>query len=30
MAIGSAMSMFDNKIAPYFTEGTALDGSFEG
>ncbi len=29
MAIGSALSMFDNKIAPYFTEGRALDGSLE-
>jgi UDP-galactopyranose mutase len=27
MAIGAALSMFDNKIAPYFTEGKALDGS---
>ncbi|AHH99118.1 UDP-galactopyranose mutase [Kutzneria viridogrisea] len=27
MAIGSALSMFDNKIAPYFTEGQPLDGS---
>nr|MDQ3989565.1 UDP-galactopyranose mutase [Actinomycetota bacterium] len=26
MAIGSALSMFDNKIAPYFAEGSALDG----
>jgi UDP-galactopyranose mutase len=25
MAIGSALSMFDNKIAPYFTEHRALD-----
>ncbi|MGB6161762.1 MAG: UDP-galactopyranose mutase [Pseudonocardiaceae bacterium] len=30
MAIGSALSMFDNKIAPYFTSGRALDGSLEG
>jgi hypothetical protein len=22
MAIGSALTMFDNRIAPYFTEGT--------
>jgi UDP-galactopyranose mutase len=29
MAIGSALSMFDNKIAPYFTEGRSLDGSLE-
>jgi UDP-galactopyranose mutase len=29
MAIGSALSVFDNKIAPYFTEGRALDGSLE-
>jgi UDP-galactopyranose mutase len=29
MAIGSALSMFDNKIAPYFTEGAALDGSID-
>lgn len=29
MAIGSALSMFDNKIAPYFTEGRSLDGSME-
>jgi UDP-galactopyranose mutase len=27
MAIGSALSMFDNRIAPYFTDGHALDGS---
>jgi UDP-galactopyranose mutase len=24
MAIGSALTMFDNRIAPYFTEGTPL------
>jgi UDP-galactopyranose mutase len=30
MAIGSALSMFDNKIAPYFTSGHALGGSMEG
>ncbi|MDA3628693.1 UDP-galactopyranose mutase [Saccharopolyspora oryzae] len=29
MAIGSALSVFDNKIAPYFTEGRSLDGSLE-
>jgi len=29
MAIGSALTAFDNKIAPYFTEGRALDGSLE-
>ncbi len=29
MAIGSALSMYDNKIAPYFTEGRALSGSLE-
>ena len=27
MAIGSALSMFDNRIAPYFTEGRTLAGS---
>jgi len=27
MAIGSALSMFDNRIAPYFTDGRALDGA---
>ena len=30
MAIGSALTMFDNRIAPYFTEGAALDGSLDG
>jgi UDP-galactopyranose mutase len=30
MAIGSALSMFDNKISPYFTSGRALDGLLEG
>ena len=25
MAIGAALSMFDNKIAPYFTEGKAIE-----
>jgi UDP-galactopyranose mutase len=29
MAIGSALMMFDNKIAPYFTHGRALDGSID-
>ncbi|MBV9844986.1 MAG: UDP-galactopyranose mutase [Kutzneria sp.] len=29
MAIGSALSMFDNKIAPYLTDGRSLDGSLE-
>ncbi|MCP2164397.1 UDP-galactopyranose mutase [Goodfellowiella coeruleoviolacea] len=29
MAIGSALSMFDNKIAPHLTEGRALDGSLD-
>ncbi len=29
MAIGSALSMFDNKVAPYFTESRALDGTME-
>ena len=27
MAIGSALTMFDNRIAPFFTEGRALSGS---
>ncbi|MBW0089544.1 UDP-galactopyranose mutase [Pseudonocardia sp. KRD-184] len=27
MAIGSALSMFDNRIAPYFTDGRTLAGS---
>ncbi|MGH3897996.1 MAG: UDP-galactopyranose mutase [Pseudonocardiaceae bacterium] len=27
MAIGSALSMYDNRIAPYFTESCALDGA---
>ncbi|MDQ4092699.1 MAG: UDP-galactopyranose mutase [Actinomycetota bacterium] len=26
MAIGSALSMYDNRIAPYFTEGCPLEG----
>jgi UDP-galactopyranose mutase len=29
MAIGSALSMYDNKIAPFFTENQPLDGSLE-
>jgi UDP-galactopyranose mutase len=29
MAIGSALSVFDNKIAPHLTEGRPLDGSFD-
>ncbi|MFI5612451.1 UDP-galactopyranose mutase [Amycolatopsis sp. NPDC051903] len=29
MAIGSALSVFDNKIAPHFTEGKPLDGSID-
>jgi UDP-galactopyranose mutase len=29
MAIGSALSAFDNKIAPHLTEGRPLDGSFD-
>ena len=29
MAIGSALTMFDNRIAPYFTEGKSLDGTDE-
>ena len=29
MAIGSALSVFDNKIAPHLTEGAALDGSLD-
>jgi UDP-galactopyranose mutase len=27
MAIGSALTMFDNRIAPYFTDGKALAGT---
>ena len=30
MAIGSALSAFDNKVAPRLTEGRPLDGSFDG
>ncbi|MDQ3476138.1 MAG: UDP-galactopyranose mutase, partial [Actinomycetota bacterium] len=29
MAIGAALSTYDNKIAPYFTTGTRLDGSLD-
>jgi UDP-galactopyranose mutase len=29
MAIGSALAMFGNKIAPYFTDNQALDGSID-
>ncbi|GGU21938.1 UDP-galactopyranose mutase [Lentzea flava] len=29
MAIGSALSVFDNKIAPHLTEGKSLDGSLD-
>lgn len=29
MAIGSALTMFDNKIGPYFTNNQALDGSLD-
>ncbi len=29
MAIGSALSMYDNKIAPYFAEGRSMDGSID-
>jgi UDP-galactopyranose mutase len=29
MAIGSALSMFDNKVAPHLTEGSPLDGSID-
>ena len=30
MAIGSALTMFDNRIAPYFTAGKALGGLGDG
>ncbi|WP_300013430.1 UDP-galactopyranose mutase [Pseudonocardia sp.] len=30
MAIGSALTMFDNRIAPYFTDGRALSGTETG
>ncbi|HKN97945.1 MAG TPA: UDP-galactopyranose mutase [Pseudonocardiaceae bacterium] len=29
MAIGSALSVFDNKIAPHLVEGRPIDGSFD-
>ena len=29
MAIGSALSVFDNKIAPHLTDGAPLDGSID-
>ncbi|SEP49577.1 UDP-galactopyranose mutase [Amycolatopsis saalfeldensis] len=29
MAIGSALSAFDNKIAPHLTDGTPIDGSID-
>ncbi len=29
MAIGSALSMFDNKVAPHLTDGAPLDGSID-
>jgi UDP-galactopyranose mutase len=29
MAIGSALSAFDNKIAPHLTEGRPIDGAFD-
>jgi UDP-galactopyranose mutase len=29
MAIGSALTMFDNKIAPHLTDGAPLDGSID-
>jgi UDP-galactopyranose mutase len=29
MAIGSALTMFDNKIAPHLTDGAPLDGSLD-
>jgi len=29
MAIGSALTVFDNKIAPFFTEGRPLDGTLD-
>jgi UDP-galactopyranose mutase len=30
MAIGSALSVFDNKVAPHLTDGSPLDGSLDG
>jgi UDP-galactopyranose mutase len=29
MAIGSALSVFDNKVAPHLTDGAPLDGSLD-
>jgi UDP-galactopyranose mutase len=29
MAIGSALSMFDNRIRPFFDDGGDLDGSLD-
>ncbi len=29
MAIGSALSMFDNRIRPFFDQGGSLDGRLE-
>ena len=29
MAIGSALSMFDNRIRPFFDDGSSLDGSLD-
>jgi UDP-galactopyranose mutase len=29
MAIGSALTIFDNNVAPYFTHDRALDGSID-
>ena len=29
MAIGSALSMFDNRIRPFFDDGDPLDGRLE-
>jgi UDP-galactopyranose mutase len=29
MAIGSALTMFDNRVGPYFTRGRTLDGSID-
>jgi UDP-galactopyranose mutase len=30
MAIGSALSVFDNKVAPHLSDGAPLDGSLDG
>ncbi|TDQ04994.1 UDP-galactopyranose mutase [Labedaea rhizosphaerae] len=30
MAIGSALSVFDNKVGPHLTDGAPLDGSLDG